>query len=196
MLALECVATANPNFDIQQQAIKSLRKIHQICLGLQILQVVASVFMVTLTFLLSTRTTVFPFQFYAAMLYCFVAVFAHVVVYHVLAAVGTNVRDAYATNPGSVHQWLVFATARMHRKFLPFIVAHGLALVAVVVLGFQRFGEQAPRPSAPGGIATGAAFALGVACLARSYFALRSNSRHLRSFVESGGFAEARIANV
>src|ERR1700733_9811746 len=109
-------ATANPHFDVQQQAISSLNRIHQICIALECIQVVGSLLVLTMGYWMR------PLHLYASMIYFFTAIFAHIVVYYVLIAIAKNVRDAYTTNPRTVQEWIVVGTKRLTAKLLPFFL--------------------------------------------------------------------------
>lgn len=179
-------ATANPHFDLQHQAISSLRQIHRICLGLEGAQVVTSFGVMAIGFLSHSAAPALPriIHFYGAMIYFFLAVFAHVVVYYVLLAMGRNVSSAFIANPQGVSQWLVVATRRLKYSLIPFFTLHAVALIANALT--SSFWSE--KPSSGHQIAAWASALIGAATFARVWFALKRNIEYLTSFVTTGGF--------
>src|SRR4051812_41496974 len=115
-------ATANKDFDIQHQTLLSLRHMHQVCMGLEALQIFASIIVLSFGFF-PTQAVAPLFLRAAAMAYFFIAIFAHVVVYYVLITIRKNIPGGRTTNRG-----LVFT-------LLPLLVLHAL-LILVAVSGF------------------------------------------------------------
>jgi hypothetical protein len=188
------VATANPSFNLHHQAMSSLQRIHQICLALQGMQVIASSFVLTMGYITASKGISAGFQLYAALLYSFVAVFAHVVVYYVLVAVSQNVRSAHAANPSSVDAWLVGATRRLANGVLPFLVLHIAALLAVMVFASTAAASHSLHRghNAVAWLTAG----VGAACLVRVFYALRKNTGYLTAFLVAGGFSDFQEASI
>ena len=174
-------ATANPNFELEHQALQNLKRVHRICLWLQGMQVFAAACAVGLL----ERSE--HLGMYGAMLYLFSAVFAHIVAYYVLMSIGRNVRDAYYSDPHRPQEWLVFATAKLSGKIFPFIFVHALLLFTLV--GMAAAHGLAGRP-VPYLIVIGwTAAAVGVACTVRIAAAFRENNEYLTCFVRGAGFS-------
>ncbi|MBI3556609.1 MAG: hypothetical protein HY074_10135 [Deltaproteobacteria bacterium] len=174
-------ATANPHFDVQQQALTSLKRIHQICFALECFQVIGSLLVLTMGYWMR------PLHLYASMIYFFTAVFAHIVVYYVLQAIAKNVRDAYVSNPRAVQEWIVLGTGRIAKKLLPFILLHSAILLALIgssgVWGFSGGGPRPPLHHVGAWIAAAA----GLLCLVRIAYVLRENTNYLTAFVTTTG---------
>lgn len=187
-------ATANPHFDLQHQAITSLRQIHRICLGLEGAQVLASFLVIGVGFLSQSPAAALAriVHLYSAMIYFFLAIFAHVVVYYVLHAMGRNVSSAFVANPQGVSQWLVVATRRLKFALLPFFGLHAVALVANALTSSFWSGT----PSQSHQIAAIATAVIGTATFVRVWFALKRNIEYLTSFVTTGGFANQPSRNI
>lgn len=185
-------ATANPHFDLQHQALSSLRQVQRVCLGLEVFQVVLSVVVLVLGYLSTSPDLARVFHMYTAMTYCFAAVFAHVVVYYVLMAMGRNVRSAYATNPQNVNIWLVSATSKLKLKSLPFYALHAATLL-FNVLTASVF-SIAPSPLHK--VAAVSAVVTGIMALVASFISLKRNAEYLKMFVTTGGFSDAREHNI
>lgn len=184
-------ATANPYFELQQQAISSMRRIHQICLALEAMQVLGSLFVLSMGYLAR------PLHLYASMIYFFLAFFAHAIVFYVLRSIGQNVREVHALSPQDaqgVNDWVVIMTSKLARNILPYFLVHAFALIAVVVFATMR-GLNATQPAShwQGAFAVSA---LGLACLLRVVFALRTNTIALTSFVTAGGFTNEDFAEL
>jgi hypothetical protein len=174
--------------------MSSLRRIHQICLALQGMQVIASSFVLTMGYITASKGISAGFQLYAALLYSFVAVFAHVVVYYVLLAVSQNVRSAHAANPSSVDAWLVGATRRLANGILPFLVLHIAALLAVMV--FASTAAAAHEFHRGHNAVAWLTAGVGAACLVRVFYALRKNTGYLTAFLTAGGFSDFEEARI
>lgn len=154
-------ATANKDFDIQHQTLSSLRHVHQVCMGLEALQVFASI--IVLSFGFFPPQAVGPFFLrVASMAYFFIAIFAHVVVYYVLITIRKNVKSPGAR---TLDRGLLFT-------LLPLIVLHAL-LILVSVAGLV------PNRH----LIDAATLVSGIVCVVRILFALRSNTRFVQSFV-------------
>lgn len=186
------MATANPYFDLQHQAISSLRQVQRICLALEVFQVVLSIFVLVLGYWPADPMLARVLHLYSAMIYCFLAIFAHVVVYYVLMAMGRNVRAAYATNPKNVNVWLVSVTSKLKFKLLPVYALHAGALL-FNVLTASVFDTTATPLHQVAGVS---AVVTGVVAMAASAVALKRNAAYLKMFVTTGGFAEAREHNI
>ncbi len=174
-------ATANPHFDVQQQAITSLKRIHQICVALECFQVVGSALVLTMGYWMR------PLHLYASMIYFFMAIFAHIVVFYVMQAIAKNVSDAYASNPRAVQEWIVVGTQRLSRKILPYVLLHTVILLSLIAIAAgSGLTDSHPRYHHPGAWLAAVA---GLACLIRIIFALRENTAYLTAFVTTTGFA-------
>lgn len=173
-------ATANPNFALQQQALGSLKNIHQICLILEAIQAAGSVLMLCLGY------WVRPLHLYGSMLYLFSAVFAHIVVYQVLNSISRNIREAHYASPNRHQEWLVFATARISGKIFPYILVHAIVLFSLVAMA--TVGGLSGRAIPHHAAAAWTAAVVGWVCLGRVWFALRENTEYLTVFVRGGGF--------
>ena len=178
-------ATANPHFDVQQQAISSLTRIHQICVALECFQVVGSLLVLTMGYWMR------PLHLYASMIYFFTAVFAHIVVYYVLQAIAKNVRDAYISNPRTVQEWIVVGTKRLTGKILPFVLVHSLILLSLIAFATASGinGSHPPYHQLGAWVAAVA----GLACLVRICYALRENTTYLTAFVTTTGFVHEPV---
>jgi hypothetical protein len=152
------MATANPNFDIQHKTLKSLRQVHLICFGLEGLHILAS-FMIAAMGHFAGRMLNENIYRIAAMTYFFMAVFAHVVLYYVLTTIEKTLRAAYKL-PAS-------RSYRMNYTLLPLLLAHSISILYVVV-----------RAGVPY-----LALVLGLLCWVRVFYALRSNSQYVQSFM-------------
>lgn len=181
-------ATANPNLDLQRQALGSLQRIHQICLTLELFQVLASLILLSMGFLKGASSL---FYLYGTMAYFFTAAFAHAVVYYVLLAVGKNVKEAYSANPLHVELWLVAATRQLHTKLLPFFLLHGLALVALISFSTLSASISAKSPVHLWVTATSAI--LSIICFIRVFFTLRTNIQYMTSFVTAGRYKDLGV---
>ncbi|MEW6055936.1 MAG: hypothetical protein AB1540_04915 [Bdellovibrionota bacterium] len=170
------MGTANPHFELQQQAMSNLRRIHLICLLLQLLQLILCLMVAVLAHLSTVvGAGLFLFLPHTAIAAFLSAIFAHSVTFSILFMIGRNLQLAHQNNPRSVEQWLVIASRRLKFKILPFM---GLHLLSLAILAF--FISQARWPSF-------AAALFSVATIARVYFALDTNTRYIDSFVSSAG---------
>lgn len=185
-------ATANPHFDLQHQAIASLRQIHRICLALEGSQLAASIVALTLGYLSRLPSLPRILHLYSSIIYVFLAIFAHVVVYYVLLAMSRNVSSAAEMNPGSVNDWLVVATSRQKTKLLPFFAAHALTLTAAVVS--NSFWSTSHSKTHP--IGAWSAVVVGAIVFGRVWLVLRRNTEYLTSFVTTGGFSNLPSRNL
>lgn len=175
------MATANPNFHFQQQALNSLRQIHLVCMVLQGLHVLASLFVLAMGYVAFFRELSGAVHLYAMLLYLFSSIFAHVVVFYVLYAVarsvGSAVKNAFEANPTGLDAevWRELLRIRPAKQVLPYFLTH-----VVLVLGsiFLR------APSVQAVFAWGAA-AAGALALVRVFYAMKLNSRHVTAVIQS-----------
>lgn len=151
---------------------------HHICLLLELIQALTAGIVMLMAYWAN------PLHLYGSIVYSFIAIFSHIVVHYVCAAIGQNVRQAYLNHPENVDAWLVHAIGRVKMRILPFTATHTFWIVGVIALAMWR-GTDHAQPAAHRFGAWGAAI-LGWVCVARIYFIFRDNTEYLTSFVTRG----------
>ncbi len=181
------MATANPNFNTQFEALKSLNNVYKMCVAVQFLQVFAAIGfgLFWWNFVHDpaegvTLHNTHAYLKYGSLLYFCATIFAHVVVAYVFISLSKLAAEILMNSPVALDSLPVIQSNRLAKGSIPVFAGHLILVGAIVALVTA---QKENHSQFSGFLST--TFSLGFAALIQTYIFSKKSSSLLRNFLNS-----------